>query len=441
MNAHERIKGRLVDFALRELSEQQSAQVEAHLTECQQCSSELRQLKTVLECAANRRELSADEQMCESAKEALFAVVANREIKEPTSRLTIRLESIRRTIMKSTITKLATAAAILVAAVLGLHLFNPFRATVTFADVIRPILSARTVVLDFIVGSEETGPAMHDIIVGSKIRRTITISNMETIMIIDLDNAKMLTLDPLSKGAAYVDIKGYLREGTRNLIEFVRNAVIRVKDRPDIPVQELGQREIDERKAVGFLVRGHNEEVTIWADAQTAQPIRIELLLGQTLYILKNIKFDVPVDETLVSMEPPAGYTLSDKQFDMSQFTEQDFITILRLWVEHVLGGSFPPSLSVAELMNQTPAIGEKIDQLDISDEEKTQLGMTMGKGLVFFQQLEPTGATWHYAGSGVKLGDASKAIFWYQPKGSQTYRVFYGDLSVKDVAPGDLPK
>jgi len=91
--------------------------------------------------------------------------------------------------------------------------------------------------------------------------------------------------------------------------------------------------------------------------------------------------------------------------------------------------------------MSLTPQMGEKIGQLNISDEEKTQLGMTMGKGFVFFQQLDPTGATWHYAGSGVKLGEADKAIFWYQPKNSQTYRVIYGDLSIKDVAPENLPK
>jgi len=321
--------------------------------------------------------------------------------------------------------------------VIGIHQLGG--GTVTFADAIKPILNARTVVLDFIVGSEETGPVMHDIVVGSRIRRTI--SNMDTIMIIDLDSAKMLTLDPPSKGAAYVDIQGPLREGTKNLIEFVRNAVIGVKDQPDIPVQELGQREIDGRKAVGFLVRGQNEQITIWADSRTAQPIRIEMLLGQTLYILKNIEFDVPIEESLVSMDVPAGYTLSQKQFDMTQFTEQDFITVLRLWAEHLLGGSFPQSLTVGDLMSLTPQMGEKIGQLNISDEEKTQLGMAMGRGFVFFQQLDPNRIKWHYAGSGVKLGDASKAIFWYQPKGSQTYRVIYGDLSVKDVAPNDLPK
>jgi hypothetical protein len=437
MSTHEQISELLVGFALRELSDQQSSEVKAHLTECQQCSSELRRLQAVLQCAASRRELSADKQICESAKHTLFAIVANRETKEPTSRLTICLDSIGRTIMKSRITKLAAAAVITIAVLIGIPQLGG--GTVTFADVIKPILNARTVVLDFIVGSEETGLVMHDIVVGSRIRRTF--SNMATIMIIDLENAKMLTLDPPSKVAVYVDIQGPLREGTRNLIEFVRNAVIRVKDQPDIPVQELGQREIDGRKAVGFLVRSHNEEVTIWADAKTATPIRIELLYGQTLYILKNIEFDVPVEESLVSMDVPAGYTLSDKRFDMTQFTEQDFITSLRLYAEHLLAGSFPQSLSLEDLMNQTPRIGEKIGQLNISDEEKTQLGMTLGRGFVFFQQLGPSGVDWHYAGTGVKLGEADKAIFWYQPKGSQTYRVIYGDLSVKDVAPENLPK
>ncbi len=60
---------------------------------------------------------------------------------------------------------------------------------------------------------------------------------------------------------------------------------------------------------------------------------------------------------------------------------------------------------------------------------------------MLFHQMLDNGGCDWHYAGAGVKLGDAEKAIFWYQPQGSDTCRVVYGDLNVKDVAPEDLPK
>ena len=55
---------------------------------------------------------------------------------------------------------------------------------------------------------------MHDIVAGSRIRRTL--SNMETIMIIDLDNAKMLTLDPKTKVRLISTYKGPIQEGTKN---------------------------------------------------------------------------------------------------------------------------------------------------------------------------------------------------------------------------------
>jgi hypothetical protein len=47
------------------------------------------------------------------------------------------------------------------------------------------------------------------------------------------------------------------------------------------------------------------------------------------------------------------------------------------------------------------------------------------------------------YLGKGVKLGDKSRIVCWYKLKGAKDptiYRVLYGDLSVKDVAPKDLP-
>jgi hypothetical protein len=66
---------------------------------------------------------------------------------------------------------------------------------------------------------------------------------------------------------------------------------------------------------------------------------------------------------------------------------------------------------------------------------------MTFVRGLTFLQVVAANGCDWHYAGRGVKLGDSEKAVFWYQPKDSNIYRVIYGDLSVEDVLPEDLPK
>jgi len=124
MNTHEQIKELLADFALRELPEQKSSEVKKHLTECRQCRDELKKLEAVLECAESMSELSADEQVYESAKQALLAAVADEEIKQSSTRPTIRLDLIWRTIMKSPITKLAAAAVIIIAVLIGIRTFT-----------------------------------------------------------------------------------------------------------------------------------------------------------------------------------------------------------------------------------------------------------------------------------------------------------------------------
>ena len=182
-------------------------------------------------------------------------------------------------------------------------------------------------------------------------------------------------------------------------------------------------------------------KLTIWADAETAAPIRIELLMGQSQTIIKNIEFDMPVDESLVSMDIPDGYTLYEGELDYTDFDEQDFIVILQFWAEHVLGGNFPDRVSAVDILKMRPALRQTIDQLNISDEEKMQLGMAMGRGFMFFRQLEFSRTDWRYVGKGVEFGDANTAVFLYQPKGSDTYRVIYGDLTVKDVTPENLPQ
>ncbi len=346
---------------------------------------------------------------------------------------TVHTVPIWRIIMHKPIIKLAAAAAIIVVGLFGVSQF--FGAAVTFAEVVKPLLNARTVIFDFIVGDEETSPVMHEIVVGTRIRRTI--SNIEgMIQILDLEGAKILLLDSEQKTATYVDIKGKLQERTRGYIGFVRKVLMELKDSQH--VEDLGEQEIDGRKAIGFA--GPNEEVKIWADPKTAIPIRVELRLGQLFVIFKNFQFDVPIEDSLISMDVPPGYTLKQNEIDFSEATEQDFIESLRIWAEVLLDGRFPEAIGTEHYMKQIPLLGEKLVQSGLSEDEAGKLGMTLPRGMFFLQLLETEGKL-HYAGKGVKLGDADKAVFWYRPEGSETYRVIYGDLTVKDVAAEDLPK
>ena len=63
-----------------------------------------------------------------------------------------------------------------------------------------------------------------------------------------------------------------------------------------------------------------------------------------------------------------------------------------------------------------------------------------VSRGLGFMTPA--VGADWHYAGAGVRLHQPERAVLWYKPAGTTTYRVIHADLSVTaDVPAGALPK
>jgi outer membrane lipoprotein-sorting protein len=419
----------LVAYVEGLLEDSEKQAVAEHLKGCSSCQAELKELTGLHDrLVTNGKAL---------AQSDLETDVMNQVVREQNVRLKAADRAaaglkLRRIIMKSSITKMAAAAVIIIAVLIGL---NPFGGTVTFAQVVEPILNARTMVFDFFVGDEETSPAMHETIVGQLVRRTI--SNIPGMtMIIDLENAQMLVLSDEDKSASYVDIQGTLGERTKSYVGAIRKIITELKDNHE----ELGEQELDGQKVVGFVVRSSNEELKIWADPKTAHPIRMELSIGGLFVILKNFQLDPPIDDSLVSMEVPDGYTLDKTDISMGDSTEDDFIESLRVWAKVIGGGTFPDEIGTEHAMKQVSVLGQKMATMNLSTEEASQMGMAFGKGMLFHQILE-TGGQWNYAGQGVKLGDASKAVYWYKPQGSSTWRVIYGDLSVKDVAAENLPK
>ena len=414
------------------LDESQKQTVTEHLKDCPSCRSEAEELTGLQERLVRNGKVLAQSDL---ENDVMNQIVREQNIRLKAAAKATEALKTRRTIMKSPMTRIAAAAVILIAVVLiGI---NPFGGTVTFAQVVEPILNAKTVILDLIMGGDESGTVAHEIVVGSSIRRTL--SNMPNMVhIIDLDGGQMLALDTDANVGAYINIEGPLQDATKNYVAFLRQVIEQVKDGQ---VEKIGEKVIDGQKAVGFVGRGPNEEVTIWADAKTGHPLRIELQVGQMVAVMKNFAFDTPVDPALVSMDLPDDYTLQKTNIEMGNATEKDFIESLRIWAKILGDGVFPEAIGTEETMKQMPALIEKMKALNIPAEEGTDMGMKVGKGMMFHQFLETGGVDWHYAGAGVKLGDASTPIFWYQPQGSETCRVISGDLSVKDVAPENLPE
>ncbi|MFC1763162.1 hypothetical protein ACFL6U_13925 [Planctomycetota bacterium] len=341
-----------------------------------------------------------------------------------------------RIIMKSSLIKFAAAAIVVVAITLG---FLPGNPTITFAQVIEPILNWHTIALDLIVGEEGKGPVIHDIIKGNRIRRTMS-NDDTTVMIMDLETNKMLVLDTKTKGAAYIDIQGELATGTRRMLDLLRTIVTKVAENPSDRIQDLGRRDFDGVEAIGFEVKERNVTIRLWADLETSTPKRIEMDMGQSPSIIKNIEFDIPVSEKQVSMEPPAGYTLAfEEAFPLGESTEEDLIATLGLWADRVRGGTFPNKLSMQELLNMDTKFTTAIEQLG-SEQEQGLMRAHFTKALMYLHVIDADGE-WNYRGQGVAFGDSKTAVFWYRRGNAKTYRVIYGDLHVEDVPLDRLPQ
>lgn len=123
MNAHDQINEMLADYAMGELSEQQSSEVQTHLAECQQCKAQLKQLEAVLQCAASMSELSVDEYACESAKRAVLEAVESQEMKQQAYRPNFSLGHIWSAIMNGKKIKLTAAAVVAMAVLSGVALW------------------------------------------------------------------------------------------------------------------------------------------------------------------------------------------------------------------------------------------------------------------------------------------------------------------------------
>jgi len=344
------------------------------------------------------------------------------------------------TIMKSRITKLAAAAVIIIAVLIGINQFGGSidGASVAWADVVQPILTARTVVFNVITVEGENVPVTRVMNMGTqRVRNEVLLPDgVQVIAIVDFGTSRMLTLNPKDKTAALIDLKD-MPEKPENVLETMRNIIMELQEDPALSVEPLGKQELDGQIATVFRATGPDVELTVWADPETTLPIRMEQKWRQMQVVYTNFEFDVVLDESLFSMEIPEGYSEPQKAaLSITGLTEQDLIETLRIWA--VLDGVFPKDFSTQAYMDDVPKIREKASQH--SDEQNLENGMKMIRGWVFFRFLKAEN-DWHYVGKDVKLGDGDSPICWYKPTGLETYRVIFGDLTVEDAAPEDLPE
>jgi outer membrane lipoprotein-sorting protein len=364
--------------------------------------------------------------------------------------------------MKNPMSKLAVAAAVIVAVVIGVHQFAG--SVPTFAEVVRPLLAARTATFTIDTDMKDQPPASVQGMFAEpgRVRMTIKMKvgdkETEQIQIMDSQQGKMLGLSPDSKMAVLLDIQNEppeTKQSQVNMFEEIRKRIRQAQQNVDESVKYLGSQQVDGVAAIGYRVSqsGTAFTFTVWANAETLLPVRIEYSMGEILgqegtVVMKNFAFDVPLDEKLFSLEVPEGYQVQTMQIDASQPTENDLIETLRLWTE-TTSGKFPSALNMKTMFEEFgKAYGQKnqVDfkkNLEPSDPRFKQFMDAFAKvsrGIQFVLTL-PAGSDWQYMGKDATFGDAKTAILWYRPKDSPTYRVIYADLKVADVARENLPK
>ena len=385
------------------------------------------------------------------------------------------------------IAKLALAASILVAlgSLISWFMIGGGTTNIAFADVAKALDNVRTATYDGtmdmknpIDGTRTSITMKGFFFAPSRERVEMSVSTGaaknqgDSIMILDHQARKGLTLAPQLKLATTIDLSKIKKPpGASNPFEMVRQLVREGGSSSVGKVELLGKKEIDGRVAMGFRTQGNMANQTFWADPQTARLVRIEMDFpdGGGHGVISNFLYDMELDPSLFSLDPPAGYDVDN--MDAKMPVEDDLVNVLRLIAEHN-DGTFPTAIgmtnkeyhhaiqavakSETEKYLKEPATEKLLEELKAQYGEDNdgfmkawtkammpfnqKLMQKHMQGMMFYISLTPANDS-HYVGKDVKLDTPDRPIFWYKPTGADTYRVIYADLSVKEVTADEVKK
>jgi len=183
--------------------------------------------------------------------------------------------------------------------------------------------------------------------------------------------------------------------------------------------------------------------------------------------ITENIVLNPLLDPARFSLTPPADFEIVTPP-PIAPVTENDVVAWLRISAEvnqgaftdelptlrsEVLRSAFNRAndaklraLKIESVHRDGKAIGEANDadkrllETYNSYRAKRKKPGPMHTAIEEFREEETAQGTFRYAGTGVKLGAADRIVCWYQLKTNGKYRAVYGDLTIKDIDPKQLP-
>jgi hypothetical protein len=373
--------------------------------------------------------------------------------------------NIWRTIVKSRITKLAAAAVIIIAIVVGIHQFSGSidGASVAWAALADRVEQIKTCVLE-----------LHMTITGGpkgKINQEVNIYvsskyGFRADSYIDGKLAMMQYALPADKVLVSVmpEQKKYLRmlltdEHLRNMRQQGNDPREMVRQFTSLEYTELGRSIIDGIEVEGIETKdpryggGMFENFTgcLWVDVKTSLPVRMEMEMqmegpgGMMLnsMVMDGFEWDVELEPEIFEPNIPEDYSLM-AEVKMPGMDEASAVQGLRAFAE-ITDGRYPDAMNVMKIIGEVAEAmkarfdmkGQRLDPNNEPNREQLQEMMEKTASIqgvcIFYAELVKDGKDPAYYGKTVTVEDADAVLMRWKISDNE-YMVIYGDLTAENV-------
>lgn len=451
------------------LEESQERAVEEHLKSCEACRAELKELQTLRQNLVRSARVTAEADLEER--------VMNRIIQEQSERLRSAQRAtaglrLRRHIMKSSIAKIAVAAAMIAVAVGAWSLWTGTQPTVALADVLARVEQVQAFAYKItmhVKGQTQNSKSLNTHMNGSAliangygVRMDMNMTDPNTGM--DMEQQMYMLPERKMMMVVMPKMKKYMRmELDDSMFERMRqrnnDPRIMIRQVLNCQYQILGKSVMDGVEVEGFQTTDPtyagnalgDVDVKIWVDAKTWMPVRMDMKIRVNEQmemdgVIHDFQWDVPV--SAAEFEPNLSQDYSAGPGDgikLPAMTEETAIEGLRRYAAFT--GEYPENLNMMALMqkmkdvtsSQTPEakkLREAIEQANTDDEKaKVLLEPMMSIQMLggFHAKLVQENQDPAYYGKVVKPGDETLVLLRWKTAENE-YRVIFGNLSAATV-------
>ena len=385
--------------------------------------------------------------------------------------------NIWRTIMKSRISKLAAAAVVMIACVIGLSLWRTTGSGIALADVltrIEQVTSYRYQVSSTNTKQQMNGIRTSTVLVSKEhgLKRIITKVDpnevkstrgkyavgdewyilLQSNSIVILSHEKK-TYDRFIYDGVKLDFYKEEYNDPRTIIKQILSC----------EHKSLGQSDIDGITVEGFQTtdlaygggffgqadrKGEPEKVDVklWVDVDTFLPVRLQQDIitkkGKRKYdVSHDFRWNVIVNPDDFEPHIPEDYRSPVGDIVIRPFNEENAIKGFRLWVDLI--GDYPVILEMGAFREEVKRriVSDPNSYKELSDEERTMEtneGLSIAAPAFFYKTLVGENKDPAYYGETVGPEDADKVLLrWKQDDGQ--YRVIFGDLRAKTITAEEL--